>query len=154
MAILRYPNWLWPDFSTAMEDFEKARRHMERLLSNFSEQGASAPVVSGVFPPIMVREDGDKICIEAEIPGIRAEDIDISVHGRSLTLTGERKPEEAQNVNYHRRERKWGIFRKAVTLPDDVNTEGIQAECKNGVLKIVLPKAEQAKPRKIEIKSE
>lgn len=154
MAILRYPNWLWPDFSSAMEDFEKARRQMERFLSSFTESGAAAPVVSGVFPPIVVRENDDKIIIEAEIPGIKADDIDISVNGKTLTLTGERKPEEAQNVSFHRRERKWGSFRKAVTLPDNVNTDGIQAECKNGVLRIVLPKAEQAKPKKIEIKSE
>jgi HSP20 family protein len=94
------------------------------------------------------------IYVEAEIPGIKAEDLDISVVGRTLTLSGERKPEEAQDVNYHRRERKWGSFRKALTLPEDVNADAILAECKNGVLKITLPKAENVKPRKITIKGE
>ena len=154
MAILRYPNWLWPDFSSAMEDVERARRHMDRLLSAFSRSGGEAPIVSGVFPPLTVSEDGDKIIVEAEIPGIQPEDLNISVIGKTLTLSGERKPDETENVNFHRRERKWGTFRKALTLPDEVNADAIQAECKNGMLKFVLPKAEQAKPRKINIKSE
>ncbi len=153
MAILRYPNWRWPDFSSAMDDFVRARRQMDRLFSAISGD-PSGGAMSGVFPPLVVREDGDKLCVEAEIPGIKADDLNISVVGRTLTLSGERKPEEAENVNFHRRERKWGSFRKALTLPEDVNSEGIQAECKNGVLKIVLPKAESAKPRKISIKSE
>lgn len=153
MAILRYPNWRWPDVSGALEDFERARRQMDRLLSVFTG-GVSSPASSGVFPPLIVTEDGDTVYIEAEIPGIKVQDLDISVVGRTLTLSGERKPEEAQNVNYHRRERKWGSFRKALTLPEDVNTEAIHAECKNGVLKLVLPKAEHAKPRKITIKGE
>jgi HSP20 family protein len=154
MAIIRYPNWLWPDFSNALDDVERARRHMDRLLSAFTRSGEAAPVVSGVFPPLTVTEDGDKIFVEAEIPGIAAEDLNISVIGKTLTLTGERKPEETEDVSFHRRERKWGSFRKALTLPDEVNADAIQAECKNGMLKIVLPKAEQAKPRKITIKSE
>ena len=153
MAIFRYPNWRWPDIPGALEDFERARRQMDRLLSVFTGGGAS-PVSSGVFPPLIVTEDEDAIYVEAEIPGIKAQDLDISVVGRSLTLAGERKPEQAENVNYHRRERKWGSFRKALTLPEDVNTEAIRAECKDGVLKLVMPKPEHVKPRKITIKGE
>ena len=151
MAVFRYPNWRWPDVSNALEDVERARRHMDRLLSVFTG-GASTPASSGVFPPLIVTEDEETINVEAEIPGIKAEDLDISVVARTLTLSGERKPEETQDVCYHRRERKWGSFRKALTLPDDVNPDAIQAECKNGMLKLVLPKAEHVKPRKITIK--
>lgn len=153
MAIIRYPNWLWPDFSSALEDVERARRQMDRLVSAFTGAGAG-PMASGVFPPLVVREDGGRICVEAEVPGITPEDIEISVHGKTLTLSGQRKPEEAPNGNYHRRERKWGSFSKAITLPEEVDPEKVQAECKDGVLKIVLPKAEHMKPRKIAIKSE
>jgi len=153
MAVFRYPNWRWPDVSNALEDVERARRHMDRLLSVFTG-GASSPESSGVFPPLIVAEDGDAIYVEAEITGIKAEDLDISVVGRTLTLSGEPKPEETENVCYHRRERKWGSFRKALTLPDDVNPDAIRAECKNGMLKLVLPKAEHVKPRKITIKGE
>ncbi|MGA2940247.1 MAG: Hsp20/alpha crystallin family protein [Syntrophobacteraceae bacterium] len=153
MAVFRYPNWRWPDVSSALEDFERARRQMDRLLSVFTG-GVSSPASSGVFPPLILTEDEDTIYVEAEIPGIKAEDLDISVVARTLTLSGERKPEETENVCYHRRERKWGSFRKALTLPDDVNPEAIQAECKNGMLKLVLPKSEHVKPRKITIKGE
>ena len=152
MAIFRYPSWRWPDFSGALDDFERARRHMDRLLSVFG--GSPGATASGVFPPLIVAEEGDTIFVEAEIPGIRSEDLDISVVGRTLTLSGERKPEEVTDANYHRRERKWGSFRKALTLPEDVNADAIAAECKNGVLKISLPKAEHVKPRKITIKGE
>ncbi|MDR3553389.1 MAG: Hsp20/alpha crystallin family protein [Syntrophobacteraceae bacterium] len=150
MAIFRYPNWRWPDVPGALEDFERARRQMDRLLSAFTG-GSESVASSGVFPPLIVSEDEDKIYVEAEISGIKAEDLDISIVGRTLTISGERKPEEAQNVNYHRRERKWGSFRKALTLPEDVDTEAVRAECKNGVLRLVLPKPEQVKPRKITI---
>jgi HSP20 family protein len=150
MAIFRYPDWRWPDIPGALEDFEKARKQMDRLLSAFSA-GTQSVASSGVFPPLIVTEDEDKIYVEAEISGIRAEDLDISVVGRTLTISGERKPEETQNVNYHRRERKWGSFRKALTLPEDVSTENVQAECKDGLLRLVLPKPEHVKPRKIAI---
>lgn len=153
MAIIRYPNWPWPDVSTALEDFERARRQMDRLVSAFTGQGA-APAVSGVFPALVVKEDGDKIIVEAELPGINPQDLDINVHGNTLTLSGERKPDKIEGASYHRRERKWGSFRKAITLPDEVNSDAVQAECKNGVLTIILPKAEQVKPKKIAIKSE
>ncbi|MGC9195579.1 MAG: Hsp20/alpha crystallin family protein [Syntrophobacteraceae bacterium] len=150
MAIFRYPDWRWPDIPGALEDFEKARKQMDRLLSAFSA-GTGSVASSGVFPPLIVTEDEDKIYVEAEISGIRAEDLDISVVGRTLTISGERKPEETQNVNYHRRERKWGSFRKALTLPEDVSTENVRAECKDGLLRLVLPKPEHVKPRKIAI---
>ena len=153
MAIIRYPNWLWPDFSSALDDFEKARRQMDRLVSAFTGPGAS-PEVSGVFPPLVIKEEGEKVSVEAEIPGINPGDIDINVHGKTLILSGERKPEKTEGASFHRRERKWGSFRKAITLPDEVNADAVEAECKNGVLKIILPKAEQAKPKKIAIKGE
>lgn len=153
MAIFRYPNWRWPELPGALEDFERARRQMDRLLSAFSG-GTEARGSSGVFPPLIVTEDEQNIYVEAEISGIKGEDLDISIVGRTLTLSGERKPEEEQNVSYHRRERKWGSFRKALTLPEDVNTEAVKAECKDGLLKLVLPKPEHVKPRKIEIKGQ
>ena len=153
MAIFRYPNWSWPDIPGAREDFERARRQMDRLLSVFSG-GAETRGSSGVFPPLVVTEDEDTIYVEAEIPGIKSEDLDISVVGRTLTISGERKPEETQDVSYHRRERKWGSFRKALTLPEDVNTEAVKAECKDGLLRLVMPKPEHVKPRKITIQGQ
>ena len=78
-------------------------------------------------------------------------DIDIAVEGKTLTIRGERKVENVDNVNYHRRERRAGKFRKAITLPLEINAEAVGAECRDGVLRLTLPKAEKAKPRKITV---
>jgi HSP20 family protein len=154
MLTIRYPLFMnFPNLSDTLEEMDRMRRRMDRVLDAFSG-GGGLPAISGVFPPIKVREENGTIHVEAEVPGIRAEDIDISVTGRTLTLKGERKPEEASGASFHRRERGYGSFHKAVTLPEDVNAEAIEAECKDGVLKIVLPKAEHAKPRKIAVKTD
>ena len=154
MLSVRYPSfWDLPDLSSTMEQLDSMRRRMDRLFSAVAGVGPF-PATSGVFPPLSVREEDGVIHVEAEVPGIRAEDIDISVIGRTLTLKGERKPEDTGNVSFHRRERGYGAFHKAVTLPEDVNGEAIEAEYKDGVLRIALPKAEHAKPRKIAVKTE
>ena len=153
MLSVRYPSfWNFPDLSNTLEELDRMRRRMDRLFSAVS--GGAFPDASGVFPPIKVREGGDAIHVEAEVPGVRAEDMDISVIGRTLTLKGERKAENGKDVSFHRRERGCGVFHKAVTLPEDVNGEAIEAEYKDGVLRIVLPKAEHAKPRKITVKTD
>jgi HSP20 family protein len=129
------------------------RREMDRLFGSFWG-GASPTSGSGVFPAFNVREDGEKYYVEAEIPGIKPEDIDIAVEGNTLTIRGERKSDGMENAGYHRRERKAGKFQKALTLPAEVNGEAVGAEYKEGVLRVVLPKAEHAKPKKITVKSE
>lgn len=101
-----------------------------------------------------VSEDAENLYLYAELPGIKPEDIEISVEGESVTLRGERKLQAAQNVSYHRRERESGRFRRIITLPTRINTEAVNAHFKNGVLKIVLPKAEEAKPKQIKVKVE
>ena len=153
MLTIRYPSFFnLPDLSNTLEEMDRMRRRMDRLLSTYTGAGG-LPGVSGVFPPLKVHEEDGKICVEAEVPGIKAEDIQISVVDRTLTLSGERRPEEVADVSFHRRERTYGSFHKAVSLPEDVNTEAVQAECKNGVLRIVIPKAEHAKPRKITVQT-
>lgn len=150
MAIIRYPGLLGS--SSPFQEVARLKREMERIFSDLG--GSPAHVArSGVFPPLNVREEGDTYYVEAEVPGIKPENIDIAVEGNTLTLRGERFPDAAENVSYHRQERRAGRFQKALTLPTDVNPDGIRAECKDGVLKLALPKAEHAKPRKIEIKT-
>ena len=136
------------------QELSRMRDDMTRLFSHVAGamQGSLSGMSSGVFPPLNVIEEEDKLTVLAEIPGIHSEDLDISVVGNTLTLRGERKPENGSDqVNYHRRERGAGVFRKSVTLPYDINAEAVTAECRNGVLKLVLPKAEHAKPRKITV---
>jgi HSP20 family protein len=102
-----------------------------------------------------VSEDDDNLYIRAELPGIDSESIEISVEGATLTLRGERKSKEPSgNINYHRRERETGRFRRVISFPTRINAEKVEANFKNGVLKVVLPKAEEAKPRQITIQGE
>jgi HSP20 family protein len=130
------------------------KREMDRLYAGLMGREGLGSAGSGVFPPLNVREDGENVYVCAEIPGIDPQDLDISVHGNTLTLRGERKMESPDNVSFHRKERLAGTFHKSVTLPVEVAAEKVCADCKDGVLKLVLPKAEDAKPRKITVKSE
>ncbi len=109
---------------------------------------------ANVYPAMNVYDDGESFIVRAEIPGVDPATLDISVTGDTLTLRGKREVEPAgDNCCYHRRERSSGEFRRAFTLPDMVDNAKVEASAKHGVLEIMLPRAEQAKQRKIEIKS-
>jgi HSP20 family protein len=103
-------------------------------------------------PAVDIFEKGDDLVIRAEIPGVDKDDVDITVRNNSLTLRGERKREqEITEENSYRLERSYGNFVRSFTLPRTVDASRISARYSNGVLDIVLPKAEEAKPKKIEI---
>jgi len=105
------------------------------------------------LPPVDVYEnDQHEVVLSAELPGVRREDLDIRVENNTLTLRGERKREqETSKENYHRVERSYGTFSRSFTLPSTVNTEKVNAEFKDGVLKVTLPAREDAKPRQIQV---
>lgn len=151
MARIWYPNLTY-GFPGVFHEFARMRRDMERLFGDLAG-GLPETFSSGVFPAINVTEDGNAIRVETEIPGIHAENLDISVTGKTLTLRGERKLEEVGNVCYHRRERKGGSFQKAVTLPFEIDTEKLSATFKDGVLTLLLPKAEHAAPKRITVQA-
>lgn len=151
MALIRYPSFT--EWRNPLSEMERLRKEMDRLFTNAMGRGP-ATMASGVFPALNVNEDADKIYVQAELPGFKTDDIDVSVETNTLSLRGERKSEEVADVSYHRRERRTGRFHKALTLPYDVNAEAVDAHFKDGVLKLVLPKAEHAKPKKISIKPE
>lgn len=135
--------------------FDQVRTEMDRLLN-----GAVGPVPrAGMtpwatpkpFPPLNLWEDADAIYAEAELPGVDAESIDISVVANELTLGGERKSNVEEGDSYHRQERAVGSFRRTVQLPVEIDAEAVSATMKDGVLEIRLPKHEAAKPRKIKV---
>jgi HSP20 family protein len=103
-------------------------------------------------PPLNVWEEGEFLKIEAEMPGVKLEDIDVSFDNGELTLKGEKKFEPKENVPMHRRERVYGTFVRTLTVPWEVVAEQVTAELKDGILTITLPKAEAAKPRKVAVK--
>jgi HSP20 family protein len=103
-------------------------------------------------PPVDIEEDKEKIALTAELPGMTENDIDIQMEGGVLTIRGERKFEnEKEGKNYHRVERSYGQFVRSFTLPNNVDREKIRAEFQDGLLRIELPKHEEAKPRQIKI---
>jgi HSP20 family protein len=105
------------------------------------------------WPAIDVAEEEDAILVRAEVPGCKAEDIDISVYGNKLTISGEKKlSEEKKEKGYYHVESTYGSFRREVTLPTDVDQAKIDAVCKDGVLSITLPKAEKARTIKVKVK--
>ena len=103
-------------------------------------------------PALNVVEDGESVVVAVEVPGLKAGDVEISFENDELTLKGEKKFEAKENAPVHRRERVYGAFERTLTLPWEIVAEKISAELKDGVLTIVLPKAEASKPRKVAIK--
>jgi HSP20 family protein len=153
MLLRRVTDWPSPASASPFEELERMRRQMDLLSSGFS-RGLFGETPSGVFPLMNVTEDEDKFYVRAELPGLKAKELDISVTGNTLSISGERKlPVENEKAQYHRRERDAGSFNRIVSLPAQVNTSKVEAECSDGILTVVLPKAEEAKPKKIAIKA-
>lgn len=132
-------------------DMVGMRRQMERLFDAFSDRPADR-VGAGVFPAVNITEDADTYYVSAELPGVKAADLDLNVTANQLTLAGERKiSEEAGDARYHRREREAGRFSRAVSLPGDIDTDNVKARLVDGVVTVTISKAEKAKPRKVTI---
>ena len=104
-------------------------------------------------PVVDIFERGEELVLRAELPDVRQEDLDVKVEGKVLTLHGEkRRDDSVKDEHYHRVERRYGSFTRRFSLPSTVETAKIQATYKNGVLEVVLPKAEAAKPKQIEVR--
>jgi HSP20 family protein len=128
------------------------RDEMERMWERFFKESME-PFRGEWAPSLDVSETKNNIVVKAEVPGMDAKDIDISLAGNLLTIKGEKKQEkEEKDENYHRVERSYGAFTRVVRLPQEVQSNKIKADYKNGVLKITLPKSEEAKRKEIKIK--
>lgn len=113
------------------------------------EQPLSPPTF---FPPVDVSEDDHNITLKAEIPGVKVEDVSITLENNVLTMTGERKfKEEEKKENFQRVERRYGKFTRSFTLPAGVDSENAKATFEDGVLNVTLPKREEFKPKQITI---
>ncbi|MBF0302592.1 MAG: Hsp20/alpha crystallin family protein [Desulfamplus sp.] len=140
-------NWNHPFY-----EMDALKKEMDKWASLMSGRRTFGGRNSGVFPALNITEDKDNYYIRAELPGIKSEEIDIQLNGRSLTISGERKLEQsADSVKYHRRERDAGKFSRGVMLPNDINGENVNAQMVNGVLTVKVGKAEIAKPKRIAI---
>jgi len=134
------------------EELERMRTEMDRLFGQATGSILSRPA-AGVFPLINLTEDKENFYVRAELPGVKAEELNISATGKNLIISGERKiASRGDDVRYHRREREAGNFSRAITLPGDVEVDNVEASLVNGVLTVRIPKAEAAKPKKITVK--
>ncbi len=115
-------------------------------------QGRNLPVERSWYPAIDVSEEKDRIVVKADLPGMKQEDIDLTLDDDILTIRGERKSEtEEKDKNVHRVERTCGAFERSLKLGANVDRDKITADYKNGVLEVAIPKTEESKPRQLKI---
>jgi len=135
------------------QEWERIQRQMDRLMQGMV--GAERlPRRVGVYPLVNISEDPDNVFVRAELPGVNPEDLEITIKDQQLVLRGERKiPTAEKGVNFHRRERESGFFRRILRLPAQVDPNKVEAACKDGILTITLAKPEVIKPRQISVKS-
>ena len=146
MTIVRYDPFR--DLRTLQEEVN--RLFSTNLPRAFGDEG----IGRGAWAPsVDIYENKDQIVLEAELPGMKQEEFDLSIENNVITLRGERKFEKTDETdNYHRVERSYGSFTRSFTLPQTVSAEGATAEYNNGVLRVTLPKREETKARRIEVK--
>jgi HSP20 family protein len=141
MKLIRYerPGLVWPGFGRLADLQDEFDRLFESPLTAWS-------------PALDVREDKDSFVIRAELPGIKREDIEVSLQDGALVISGERKFEKTEEgVEVHRQERFYGKFQRTLTLPEPVAADKVKADYKDGVLTVTLPKTEESRPKKIDV---
>jgi len=137
-------------------EMESMRRDLDDLFRGFGLGRALEPSFATAlggrhYPRVNMREDAENIYVDALLPGINGKELEITVLQNTLTIAGERRNGEKENVSWHRRERGTGRFLRAVDLPADVDADRVKADYKDGVLRLTLPKVPAAKPKRIEI---
>lgn len=140
----------WRPFRDLATMQEEMNRLFDRMFDRFPERrGISEGICS---PCVDISETKDDLVITVEIPGMKKDDIKVSLNDNILTLKGEKRQEKVvDEENYHRIERSYGAFHRSFTLPTAVQQDRVKASYKDGVLQITLPKAEEAKPKEIAI---
>lgn len=123
----------------------------DRTFGQLFESPGQTQLMGGWVPALDLYEDKDNLTLKCELPGMKKEDIDISLHEGFLTISGERKHEKKQEGEVYRTERYEGRFNRSLALPSKVNFDKINATYKDGVLTVKLPKAEEAKPKQIQV---
>ena len=143
--ILGTPTFRWP---SPFEEIDRIRQRVNEL----SRASYERPY-AGVFPLINLTENKDNYYIRAELPGVQADALDIQATGNSIAISGERKiADRTGTARYHRREREAGKFSRMLDLPGEINADKVMASLADGILSVVIPKAEKAKPKQIAVK--
>jgi HSP20 family protein len=152
MSLIRYQTpelSSWPSVDRWVNLRDEINSMFEMpILSNFGRQ---SQLFSGWAPALDLYQNNDNVVAVVELPGMRKEEIEISLHDGMLTVSGERKIEKSEGEKAERTERVTGKFRRSVTLPTRVDADKVAASYKDGVLTVTLPKAEEAKPKQIQV---
>jgi HSP20 family protein len=137
-------------------DFFGVQREINRLFDDFFRGGMQAEEASGRSywsPAVDIAERDNEYVVKVELPGVNKDDVKITLESNILTIRGEKKQEkEEKGENSHRLERSYGSFQRSFTLPTIVKNDKIDAVYRDGILTVTLPKAEEAKPKQIEVK--
>ena len=124
---------------------------LDSLFDRFFDDSFSGFNADRAGVPVSLWQDEDDIYVEAELPGISDQDVELTVHKGMLFIRGERKSEEGRSYLYNGR--TWGRFERVITLPEEVQADNVEAELAHGVLRVVLPKRPETKPKKITLKT-
>jgi HSP20 family protein len=152
MNIIRHQRYPQSDFSIALDRLANMHQELDRVFeSTFGLDFRPLGTLSRWTPAVDVYQDKDQFTVVTEVPGLEKEEIEISLHGDTLTISGERKSQQKENDQGFRTERFFGKFQRSLTLPSVVNAEKVKASYKDGLLQVVLPKVEEAKPKQIEV---
>ena len=131
----------------------RLRSDVDRMFEGFFDDLPGTRPYGAAYPAMNTWEDGDSAHVEAELPGLGMEDVEVLVSGNEVTINGQRKIEVAEGAAWHRRERAQGKFSRTVTLPWDVDADRVEAKLRDGVLTVRLPKCESCKPRKVKVQT-
>lgn len=137
-----------------MRELSTLQDRMNRVWGNLYERGHEDVTSRGVWqPPVDIYEtEGKEIVLKAELPGLKREDIDLTVEQNTLTVKGQRRRDEGiRDEQYHRLERPQGSFSRSFTLPNTIDASSVRAEYRDGVLTITLPVRQDARPRQIQV---
>ncbi len=152
MSLIRYQA---PDLAPwmAADRWSNLRDELHSLLESpfWSGFGRGGQLFTGWSPALDLYQSNDNIVAVIELPGMRKEDIEISLHDGTLTISGERKRESANGEKAERTERYVGTFRRSITLPTRVDANKVNASYRDGILTVTLPKAEEVKPKQIQV---
>jgi HSP20 family protein len=151
---MAFPTLWRAETPTNWGDLFATRREIDRVFDRFFGQANS--MAGPLVPVVDVRETKDAIEVVAELPGMRPDDVEVNVEHNVLTISGEKKQEVTEGnpeAEYHLVERRCGRFERSFTLPRSVDAEKIGARFEHGLLTVTLPKAEAAKPRRVEIRA-
>ena len=138
-----------------MRQMRHFQRAMDRFFGRWGIDLPEWPALAVSYPPVNLWEDDDFVYAEAELPGLKLPDLEITVAGdNQLTLKGKREPAAPGKVEWHRQERGFGSFERTIELPVSVDASKVEARLENGVLTIKMAKSPAAKPKKITVKAE